>query len=77
MILDEDPAKSVKEESQHASRFDDEEFYNPIPTKVFNKHYQPSLAFKASAPLEYTTGFTTLYSRPGIEIPESSMRQTR
>ena len=70
MILDEDPAKSVsvKAPSHHTN---DEDFYNPIPTKVFNKHYQPSLAFKPAAPQEYTSGFTNLHSRPGIEIPES------
>ena len=42
-------ARSGKESSVHqSSSMADEDFYNPMPMKNFNKNYQPSLAFSSS-----------------------------
>ena len=42
-------ARSGKESSLHqSSSMADEDFYNPMPMKNFNKNYQPSLAFSSS-----------------------------
>ena len=69
-LLEETARSGIDRSSQQSSMANDEDFYNPMPMKNFNKNYQPSLAFGSSHLNANRVGSYDMpnYSRPGIEL---------